>query len=441
MKQWILAIGFLLILTQVKADNPTLRSRGFIGLGYRPLTAEEKADGQATNGLRVIRVLTNGPAATEVRVGDVLQTLGSQVISGEAQFRRLLRNYYAGDTVEIGLLRAGQPVKARVVTQAFPQERAEELAIEYAAFSSHGTLLRAVLASPATGQGQRLPAVLMVTALGSPQLIGVPFYSSSRDLAYDLSRAGFRVLRFELRGFGDSDGEDYHATDFETEVKDNLAALDYLRGRPDVDPRRVFVYGHSTGGMEAALLAGQRSLAGLIVSCTIGRTFYERMADTLRLQTAWGGNSGAEIDAKIKNYLAFAILMARGETAENLRKMPEFAPHFNAAGRVMDDRTVAFWRQQLNLNLAEAYSRVKAPVLIVYGASDYLTFAACHETIRDVLVAAGNLDTTLAVIPGCDHAYAHAADRQASYKNYQTGNFKENPAAKEWIIGWLQKHS
>lgn len=39
------------------------------------------------------------------------------------------------------------------------------------------------------------------------------------------------------------------------ELDDALAALAWLRARPEVDPERVFVLGHSAGGMLAALLA------------------------------------------------------------------------------------------------------------------------------------------------------------------------------------------
>jgi acetyl esterase/lipase len=39
------------------------------------------------------------------------------------------------------------------------------------------------------------------------------------------------------------------------ELDDALAALAWLRARPEVDPERVFVFGYSAGGMLAALLA------------------------------------------------------------------------------------------------------------------------------------------------------------------------------------------
>lgn len=249
------------------------------------------------------------------------------------------------------------------------------------------------------------------------------------------------MLRFELRGFGDSEGEDYRTTDFATEIDDNLAALDYLMSRNDVDPNNVFVFGHSTGGIMAAVLAGKRDIAGVITSCTIGRTFYERLVETVRLQGQLGDEPAVDIDKKIKDYLYLTTSIARGNSLSViLKKNPNLSRFVNKSNRIMDDRTVEYWRQQLNLNLSEIYGEIAEPVLIVYAASDFLTQLACHEHIRDVLSASGNADVMLAVMPNLDHQYAYAKDKKESFENYQTRNFKENPEAPEQMIKWMIKH-
>jgi alpha-beta hydrolase superfamily lysophospholipase len=259
-----------------------------------------------------------------------------------------------------------------------------------------------------------------------------------RELAHTFSRNGFRVLRFELRGAGDSEGEDYRTTDFLSEVDDNLAALDYLMGRSDVDRNRVFVMGHSTGGMVAAVTASRRDLAGLVVSCTVGRTFYERMLETLRFQGEMGGDNPEDLDRTLKDYLDLTVGVARGDSlASIVASNPNVAAFVNAAGRIMDDRNTAYWEQQLNLNLSETYSRIEEPVLIVYAASDFLTQLACHEHIRDVLIASGNEKVTLKVVEGVDHAYSHAEDRGESFIHYQTRDFRGNPEPIERIATWL----
>ena len=228
-----------------------------------------------------------------------------------------------------------------------PRETADDLAIEYTCFESDGVRLRAVVTSPPGSAGRSLPALLMVSALGSPRLVATPGYSAWREIAYAASRAGFRVLRFELRGSGDSEGEDYHTTDFDRETADNLAAFDYLAGRADVDPGKVFVMGHSTGGMIAALVASKRETAGLVTSCTIGRTFYERSLETLRLQSELGGDTPADTDAKLGQYLDLMTAAARGDSLPAiLERSPELAQYVNKNNRIMDDRNLDYWREQ-----------------------------------------------------------------------------------------------
>lgn len=63
-----------------------------------------------------------------------------------------------------------------------------------------------------------------------------------------LTDYGFNVLVFDYRGYGNSGGRPSP----EGLVEDGLAALRYVRGREDVDPRRVVVLGQSLGGAVAA---------------------------------------------------------------------------------------------------------------------------------------------------------------------------------------------
>ena len=83
---------------------------------------------------------------------------------------------------------------------------------------------------------------------------------------------------------------------------------------------------------------------------------------------------------------------------------------------------------------------VTAPVLIVYCSSDFITQMACHEAIRDVLVASGNPDVTLEIISGTDHAYAFAKDKRESYDNWKTRNFRGNPESIRQVTEWLARH-
>lgn len=63
---------------------------------------------------------------------------------------------------------------------------------------------------------------------------------------------GYNVLVFDYRGYGQSHGKPDPKGVFE----DAVAALDYVRSRPDIDPNKLFVFGQSLGGMIAIASVG-----------------------------------------------------------------------------------------------------------------------------------------------------------------------------------------
>ncbi len=95
-----------------------------------------------------------------------------------------------------------------------------------------------------------------------------------------LTAAGYVVLTLDYRGFGDSGG-DATFLDPMSQVSDIRAGLDYLQTRPEVDPRRLGLFGSGgTGGGNAVMVAGldERVLATVAqVPVSDGRDWLHRM--------------------------------------------------------------------------------------------------------------------------------------------------------------------
>ena len=73
-------------------------------------------------------------------------------------------------------------------------------------------------------------------------------------LLVDLPQRGYAALgiqSFKARGIHGGVGSRQQAVSFQGPATDALHALEYLRSRPDIDPSRICVIGHSRGGQTA----------------------------------------------------------------------------------------------------------------------------------------------------------------------------------------------
>ncbi len=106
--------------------------------------------------------------------------------------------------------------------------------------------------------GSRHPAIIWLTG-GDCNSIGDVWSSNPRSndqTAAAYRNAGILMMFPSLRGGNDNPGRH---EGFYGEVDDVLAAYDYLSRQPYVDPARIYLGGHSTGGTLALLTAELRN--------------------------------------------------------------------------------------------------------------------------------------------------------------------------------------
>jgi pimeloyl-ACP methyl ester carboxylesterase len=101
---------------------------------------------------------------------------------------------------------------------------------------------------------------------------------SPREEAAMLARRGYGVLLYDPRGWGGSEG-DPHAFGWEGHA-DVLAAAEYLRGRPDVEPGRVGGLGLSVGGEVMITAAATSPDIAAVVSEGAGERSVRETVDT-----------------------------------------------------------------------------------------------------------------------------------------------------------------
>lgn len=118
-------------------------------------------------------------------------------------------------------------------------------------FPSEGLTLSGVLHAPeGHGPSARRPAFVVLHGFGSNKDSG-----SVLAAARLLGGLGYVTLRFDMRGCGDSQGARGRVLCLE-QVEDTRHALSFLATRPEVDPDRIGVIGHSFGAAVAIYTAG-----------------------------------------------------------------------------------------------------------------------------------------------------------------------------------------
>ena len=129
---------------------------------------------------------------------------------------------------------------------------------EDAGFHSQNALCRAWLYRPDASAGSCLPGIVMAHGLGGTREAGLAPYAEI------FAAAGFVVLVFDYRHFGDSGGRPRQLVSIRRQLQDWENAIAYARRLPGVDPERIALWGSSfSGGHVIVAAARDRSVAAL----------------------------------------------------------------------------------------------------------------------------------------------------------------------------------
>jgi len=295
---------------------------------------------------------------------------------------------------------------------------AEEVRVPVRPATGDTFSLGCTLTKPLGARG-RLPAVVTATGSGLQDRDEnlwplAPDYRLFRQVAERLAAAGIATLRCDDRGFGASGGRADSATtaDF---ADDASAQLAWLRARPDVDPRRLALVGHSEGGMIGPIVAARDSaLAALVVMAGPAKP----MAQVLRDQFAWRVESAPDLTPAERDSLRTMALQQADEMAN--------AP-------------VPWLRWARDWDPLPTARRVRAPVLILQGAVDRQITAGQADTLGAAMRAAGNRDVTVRVFPHLNHLFV-LSPTDGSPAEYAALTDVRVPAeVLDTLATWLQR--
>jgi alpha-beta hydrolase superfamily lysophospholipase len=433
----VLLPAALLLSLVSNAESAELARRAFMGIGMAAVPEAVRAENKLPpgEGILVERVIPGSSAeAAGLLPKDIVLKLNGEAIRSMADVSAAIRRKRAGDSLTLSLLRAGKPVEQKVGLIGLPHETSPDHETMYEAVEAAGARRRIIITKPKRDASS--PAVLFVGGIGCYSM-DYPFDRETpyRQLVDSLTRDGFVTMRVEKSGMGDSEGEACAKVDLQTEVEGYVAGLKDLKTKPYVNPEKVFIVGHSIGGIVGPLIAEREPVQGIATAGTAGTTWFEYELINRRRQLKLEGMSLAKIGAQmqLKQWCMHQLLIARQPRAEILEKRPTCAAEMKLPS------SDAYLQQIAATDTADLWARLKLDTLLVYGSADFLTSADEHREILDTINAARPGAATFVEIPGMDHSFYRMKDQKESFAARREDKEGEyNPESGRVIGEWLK---
>jgi len=189
-----------------------------------------------------------------LRPGDRILRLDERAVGSAEEVAKRVREAPAGHLFTIEASRNSGEEATAILLQVASESRPVSpgdfgLPFEEVTFTNRsGLALRGWYIPPPGGPGQRHPAVVYGHGNGQDR-------RSFLHVAPEVHEAGMGQLLFDFAGRGESDGQ--VITLGAKEASDLRAGLDWLEGRPEVDPERLALAGRSMGAAAAILAAAE----------------------------------------------------------------------------------------------------------------------------------------------------------------------------------------
>ncbi len=298
-----------------------------------------------------------------------------------------------------------------------------DVTIPSSGFSIAGTL------TMPPGQGKlRAPAVVLVAGSGAvgrdETVAGIPIFA---QLAGALAEQGFAVLRYDKRGVGQTGGRTERVT-LQDYAEDLVAVVKWLAKRPDVNPRRIAVVGHSEGGA-----------IGMLAASTGGRIASLVLVDA-------PGSTGANLILEQQKHL-LEVAKAPEEERRSKIELQQKIQSAVVSGNGWEGippalRTQAdspWFRSLLLFDPSKVMPKVRQPLLIIQGDLDKQVLPSHAEVLAELARARKKAGPVEVVhLSGLNHLLVRATTGEVA--EYTTLKDKTvSPEISRTVADWLKK--
>lgn len=432
----------LFCAASVSAED--LKPQPFLGL---------MANNNESGDVVVQRVLPGATAdALGLRVGDVVVSINQEPISNFQQIINLVSQTEVGAALNLQLKRDGQSVALQGMMKGKAREKHGDYEVVYDVVKYKNNRLRSIVYRPlGMKTGEKRPAMYYIQGYTCQSVdhAMVP-QVTLQQLLDAVVKSGMVVYKMEKLGVGDSEGPlRCQDVDFTSEMAGFEAGLEALKGYDFVDASKVFIFGHSLGGVYAPLLAEKHALAGVAAYGAVHKSWYDYMLDIFAVQSLMMGTDQATADANVSTIQPLLSAWLQSDQSwSDILADPKMKAGVDSGllpiqGEQVLHRNYRFFRDLNRYDLPSAWKNSRQPVLVIHGEYDIQAINA--DWAHDVAAATKPHLGTVKIIKNTDHGLMRYPSMQALQADmaagrYSPGNPGEhyNAEVAEVLIDWMK---
>ena len=276
-------------------------------------------------------------------------------------------------------------------------------------------------------------------------------------LADYLTRNGIAVLRYDKRGCAKSTGN-YKAATSADFANDGIAAINYLKTCPTIDPKRIGLIGHSEGGVLAPMIGAKepddvRFMVLLAASAINGEKILLSQIRDLGDGISTPASTKKDLELATKTY---AIIKAEPDNEKAFQKIMAMRKEMGVDKEITDETerkerdsnikvsidmvTGPWYRFFLTHEPENDLSKVKCSVLAINGDKD-LQVAADENlpVIKKALEAGGNKNIKIEKVPNINHLMQTSSTGHPN--EYSKIEETISPKILKLITDWIGENS
>lgn len=383
----------LLLLTALSSGYAQhIKRKGSLGVGFYQKAPDSLVQNLHYKQGAIVQFVMPGTtaAALGLQTNDIITGINTTKVITPNDIFVAAKTLRGEDKIEVLVTRNNTTLTLKGNVKAKPEESSTTADITYGEFAYKGGYVRTIYK---TLKGQKPSGTIYF-------LQGLPCYSMDNFKDADITKRaidamverGFAVYRMEKADMGDNvNMPPCETMGFHEELAMYKAGYEHLLTLPEVDTSRIFLFGHSMGGVTAPLLSAQFQPRGVVVYGTGFKPWMDYLFDAYLIQPQYYGEDLAKLRADVEImkphiYEYFYGTKTADEicaTEEGKFAMASLLSYDEHTKLAASGRSPLCHKELNQHNLAEAWKNTNSDVLAIYGECD---IAAIHPDDHIALI-------------------------------------------------------